>query len=156
MRKRFTDLDNTWPAGLMRRLVAMLYDLFLVMAVWMLMGFIAVALNQGEANESPLFHSLLLVVTFAFFAFFWMRGGMTLGMQAWRLRVQTTDGMSITLVQSLVRFVAACVSLAAFGLGYWWILFDSEKRSWSDIASNTRVVVVSKLKTGDRKNSGLQ
>ncbi|MFC3282784.1 RDD family protein [Litchfieldella rifensis] len=156
MRRRFTDLDNTWPAGLLRRLAAMVYDLFLVVALWMLMGFIAVALNQGEANESPLFHSLLLVATFVFFAFFWMRGGMTLGMQAWRLRVQTNDGMSITLVQSLVRFVAACVSLAAFGLGYWWILFDTEKRSWSDIASNTRVVVVSKSKVSDRKNSGLQ
>ncbi|GGX94390.1 hypothetical protein GCM10007160_22520 [Litchfieldella qijiaojingensis] len=144
MRRRFTDLDNTWPAGLARRLAAMVYDLFLLVAIWMLMGFVAVALNRGEANETPLFHSLLFVATFAFFAFFWMRAGMTLGMQAWRLRVQTTDGMSITLVQSLLRFLAACASLAALGLGYWWILFDAEKRSWSDIVSNTRVVVVPK------------
>lgn len=142
MRRRFTDLDNAWPAGLGRRLGAMLYDFLLVVALWMLLGFVAVALNQGEANQSPLFHSLLLVSTFVFFAFFWMRGGMTLGMQAWRLRVQTLDGMSITLMQSLVRFVAAGVSLAALGLGYWWVLFDAERRSWPDIASQTRVVVL--------------
>lgn len=149
MRKRFADLDQTWPAGLGRRLGAMIYDALILMAVWMLLGFVAVAINDGEANTSPLFHSLLFVVTFAFFAFFWMRGGMTLGMQAWRLRVQTPDGMSITLMQSLVRFVAAWVSLAALGLGYWWILFDAERRSWSDIASQTRVVVLPRKGRGE-------
>lgn len=152
MRRRYDKLDQTWPAGLMRRLAAMLYDLLLIVAVWMLMGFVAVALNRGEANETPLFHSLLFVATFAFFAFFWMRAGMTLGMQAWRLRVETNDGMSISLVQSLLRFLAACASLAAFGLGYWWILFDPEKRSWSDIASNSRVVVLPKRDKASRRN----
>lgn len=144
--QRFSQLDDCWPAGLWRRLVAMVYDTLVLMAVWMLVGFIAVALNGGEASESPLFHSALLLVTFAFFAFFWLRGGMTLGMQAWRLRVQTEDGRPITLVQCLVRFIAALVSLAAFGLGYWWILFDNQKRSWSDLASDSRVVVVPKSK----------
>ncbi|PAU75115.1 RDD family protein [Halomonas salipaludis] len=144
MRRRFTDLDRVWPAGLGRRLGAMLYDSFLVMAIWVLLAFIAVALNQGEANESPLFHSLLFVTTFAFFAFCWMRAGMTLGMQAWRLRVQTPDGASITLVQSLIRFLVACLSLALLGLGYWWVLFDGQRRSWPDIASGTEVVVLPK------------
>lgn len=144
MQRRFSDLDRVWPAGLGRRLGAMLYDLFLVVAIWVLLAFIAVWLNQGEANETPLFHSVLFVVTFAFFAFCWMRAGMTLGMQAWRLRVQTSQGAPISLVQSLVRFLVACVSLAALGLGYWWILFDGQRRSWSDIASGTQVVVLPK------------
>lgn len=144
MRRRFDKLDQTWPAGLARRLAAMVYDLLLIVAIWMLLGFVAVALNRGEANETPLFHSLLFMATFTFFAFFWMRAGMTLGMQAWRLRVETQDGMSISLVQSLLRFLAAGASFVAFGLGYWWILFDREKRSWSDIASNSRVVVLPK------------
>ena len=144
MRRRFTDLDRVWPTGLGRRLGAMLYDSFLVMAIWVLLAFIAVALNRGEANESPLFHSLLFVMTFAFFAFCWMRAGMTLGMQAWRLRVQTLDGASITLVQSLIRFLVACLSLALLGLGYWWVLFDGQRRSWPDIVSGTQVVVLPK------------
>ncbi|MDX5378684.1 MAG: RDD family protein, partial [Halomonas sp.] len=73
-----------------------------------------------------------------------MRGGMTLGMQAWRLRVQTRSGNAITLRQSLVRYLVAWLSLAAFGLGYLWVLFDTERRSWPDIASDTRVVVLPK------------
>lgn len=142
--RKFTDLDEVWPAGLLRRLAAMVYDTLVLFAVWMLVGFGAVALNGGEANESPLFHSVLLVVTFVFFAFFWMRAGMTLGMQAWRLRVQSIDGRTLSLRQSLVRFVAAIVSLVAGGLGYWWVLFDDEKRSWPDMASDSRVVVIPK------------
>ncbi|WP_355661215.1 RDD family protein [Halomonas salifodinae] len=143
-RRQFSDLDRTWPAGLGVRLGAMIYDGLVVIAIWVALGFFAVAINQGEANETPLFHSVLLVATFAFFAFSWMRGGMTLGMQAWRLRVQTPEGISITLTQALLRFFAGLASWAALGLGYWWILFDAEKRSWSDIVSGTRVVVLPK------------
>lgn len=153
MRKRFSDLDSTWPAGLTRRLGAMIYDLLIIVAIWMLLGFVAVAMNQGEANESPLFHSVLFVATFAFFAFFWMRGGMTLGMQAWRLRVENHDGTPITLVQSLLRFLAAGVSFAACGLGYVWILFDRQQRSWSDIVSNSRVVVLPKSSGKTRRRN---
>ncbi|GKW48663.1 RDD family protein [Halomonas sp. NCCP-2165] len=143
-RHRFSDLDRTWPAGLGRRLGAMLYDTLVVIALWMVLGFVAVALNGGEANETPLFHSVLLVATFAFFAFSWMRGGMTLGMQAWRLRIQTPEGGRISLTQALLRFFVGLASWIALGLGYWWVLFDGEKRSWSDIASGSRVVVLPK------------
>jgi uncharacterized RDD family membrane protein YckC len=151
--RSFTDLDNVWPAGLLRRLMAMVYDALVLLAVWMLVGFIAVALNGGEANESPLFHSILFVVTFVFFAYFWMRAGMTLGMQAWRLRVQSLEGRPITLQQSLIRFVVAIISFAAFGLGYWWIFFDREQRSWSDIASRSRVVVLPNAVRRKRKSA---
>ncbi|GHB10771.1 RDD family protein [Modicisalibacter luteus] len=151
--RSFTDLDNVWPAGLLRRLMAMVYDALVLLAVWMLVGFIAVALNGGEANESPLFHNILFVVTFVFFAYFWMRAGMTLGMQAWRLRVQSLEGRPITLQQSLIRFVVAIISFAAFGLGYWWIFFDREQRSWSDIASRSRVVVLPNAVRRKRKSA---
>lgn len=155
MQRRFGNLDDIWPAGLGRRLGAMLYDSFLVAAIWLLvttlhlvvvrqvLGLPAEQVGAGLVQVISL-RLLLLVSAFAFFAFFWVRGGMTLGMQAWRLRVQTLDGRSITLAQSLVRFLVGGLSLAAFGLGYLWILFDAERRSWSDIASGTRIVVLPK------------
>ncbi|KAA0013147.1 RDD family protein [Billgrantia pellis] len=155
MQRRFDQLDDVWPAGLGRRLGAMLYDAFLVAAIWVLIGVLQVAfvrlglgldaeqVGQGVLQRLTL-QLALLVGAFLFFAFFWMRGGMTLGMQAWRLRVQTRSGHSLTLRQSLVRYVMAWLSLLAFGLGYLWVLFDTERRSWSDIASGTRVVVLPK------------
>ncbi|MCG6658600.1 RDD family protein [Halomonas campisalis] len=155
MQRRFTQLDDVWPAGLGRRLGAMLYDAFLVAAIWILLATLHLGVLRqllglsaeevGAGSLQRLTLQLLLVAgAFAFFAVSWTRGGMTLGMQAWRLRVQTRDGYSITLAQSLVRFLVAWVSLAAFGLGYLWVLIDGERRSWPDIASGTRVVVLPK------------
>ena len=87
---------------------------------------------------------LLLFFVTLFFVFSWSRGGMTLGMQAWRLRVQTLDGYSLNLRQCLIRCAVAWLSLLAFGLGYLWVLFDKQRRSWPDIASNTQTVVLPK------------
>lgn len=42
---------------------------------------------------------MLVFFVTLFFVFSWSRGGMTLGMQAWRLRVQTADGRSLNLKQ---------------------------------------------------------
>lgn len=155
MQRRFEQLDNTWPAGLGRRLGAMLYDGLLVLAIWIVMSSVHLAVVRlllevpaeevGAGLGQVITLRLLMAISaFAFFAFFWTRGGMTLGMQAWRLRVQTRDGCSITGLQALQRFLVAGISLAAFGLGYLWILVDAEKRSWPDIASGSRVVVLPK------------
>lgn len=153
--RRFTQLDSVWPAGLSRRLGAMLYDGFLVTAIWLAvtvahLAFFRFVLGQ-QADEIGTTQfdiwSLRLMLLFfvtLFFVYSWRRGGMTLGMQAWRLRVQTTDGHAITLKQSLIRCVTAWLSLAAFGIGYWWVLFDRQRRSWPDIASNTQTVVLPK------------
>lgn len=155
MHRRFDQLDDVWPAGLGRRLGAILYDGFLVAAIWLLvtsLHLVTIRLvlevppeNVGIGLAQVLsLRALLLLSAFAFFAFFWVRGGMTLGMQAWRLRVQTLDGASITLIQALVRFLMAWLSLAALGIGYWWVLFDPQRRSWGDIVSRSQVVVLPK------------
>ncbi|MDN6322673.1 MAG: RDD family protein [Halomonas sp.] len=153
--RRFTQLDSVWPAGLGRRLGAMLYDGFLVAAIWIAvtvahMLFFRYVLGQQPeeigTTASDIWSLRLLLVFFVtlFFVFSWSRGGMTLGMQAWRLRVQAADGYSLNLKQCLIRCAVAWLSLLAFGLGYLWVLFDKQRRSWPDIASNTQTVVLPK------------
>ncbi len=155
MQRRFGNLDDVQPAGLARRLGAMIYDGFLVAAIWILITGLHLVLMRYVLGVPPeqigvgmvqvvSLRLALLLGAFAFFAFFWTRGGVTLGMQAWRLRVQTLDGRTISQVQAAVRFLVACLSIAALGLGYLWILFDAQRRSWADIASGTRVVVLPK------------
>ncbi|GAB2729978.1 RDD family protein [Halomonas garicola] len=165
--RRFTQLDSVTPATLPRRLAAMLYDGFLVLAIWLLvtvahtafmrfvLGRSAESIGTGSLAVATL-RLLLVCSTAAFFAYCWRRGGMTLGMQAWRLRVQDAQGAPISLAQSLIRCMAAWVSLAALGLGYWWVLFDPQKRSWPDIASGTQTVVLPKKGQGEspRKAGG--
>lgn len=122
----------------------MLYDSLLVLALWMLIGFIGVGLNGGEAVKGPFFNSALFLITFLFFAGFWTRNGQTLGMQAWRIRIQTKEGYSISWMQALIRFFMALVSALFAGLGYFWVLIDKEKRSWHDRYSETQVVSLPK------------
>lgn len=134
------------PATLARRLLAMLYDALLVIALWMVLGALAVGLNGGEAVTGPFWKSALFIATYGFFAYFWTRSGQTLGMLAWNLRVQSTAGGHISWTQSLIRFLVAGPSLALGGLGYWWMLLGDEKLTWGDRASGTRVVQLEKLK----------
>jgi uncharacterized RDD family membrane protein YckC len=83
-----------------------------------------------------------------FFCVFWTRSGQTLGMLAWRLRVERSDGATLTWRDALLRLAGACVSLAALGLGYFWIWIDRDRLTWHDRWSGTRVVVVPKRKSG--------
>ena len=136
------------PASLLRRLLAMLYDTLLVVALWMVVGGIAVLLNGGEAisaeNNPPvvvaLFRSALFCITFLFFGYFWTRNGQTLGMQAWRLRVQTLDGERLSWSRALVRFLCAIPSLGLGGIGLFAMLFTDERLSWHDRWSGSCIV----------------
>jgi len=147
MNRPFPELDGELTqATLLRRLAAMVYDGLLVLAIWMCTGFVAVGLNDGESVSGPLFQSILFLLAFAFFAYFWIRLGQTLGMQAWRLRIQTLDGKHINLKQALLRFMMAIASFACLGLGFIWMLFSSDKATWHDSFSETQIVVLPKPK----------
>lgn len=67
-----------------------------------------------------------------------MHKGQTIGMLAWRLRLDT-DGV-FTLRKALLRFCGELLSIASVGLGYFWIWIDKDRRSWSDILSGSCVV----------------
>ena len=84
----------------------------------------------------------VLGVGLVFFGWFWVHGGQTLGMRAWRLRLVATGGGRITWRHATVRYLAALLSWAAAGLGFAWSLFDDEKRSWHDLLSGTRLVLM--------------
>lgn len=144
-----TEIHDIRPASLGKRLLAMLYDLMLIMAIWMTAGFVGVGLNDGEAVEGPLFKTALFLVTFLFFGFFWTRNGQTLGMQAWRLRVQTLDGYRLSWSRSLARFMLSIFSWIPLGLGYLWILFSDERLAWHDKLTESCVVQLPKMKRNE-------
>ena len=139
---------NTLPtAGLGRRLLAAAYDLLLIMAIWLVAGFVAmpVIVSFEVHPGNPYFRAYLFFVTFAFFAWFWMRGGATLGMRAWRLRLIQPDGHRISLSQAMLRFVVSFFSWLLLGAGFLWMLIDKEKCTWHDRLSGTKVVLLPKV-----------
>ena len=119
--------------------------LFLLLSVLLFASALALLVTRGTLDyHHPLFRSYLFIVCFSFYAWFWIHGGQTLGMRAWRLRVQRLDGKPITLWQALLRFLSAIPSLAVFGLGYLWILVDKKRMAWHDRISESVIVLLPK------------
>ena len=129
-------------ASLLRRLGAMLYDSLLVLALLMLATIPFVAIRSGEIVEPDnnlVYQICMMSVIYAFFVFFWSYGGQTLGMRAWRMRLETKDGEVPSVPVASLRFGIAVVSLLAFGLGFLWQLWDKEDLTWHDRFSGTRL-----------------
>jgi len=138
-----TSLLEYPSAGLLRRSAAMVYDLMILIAIWMAITAAHLAIVGPEA---PSLFPLLLSGTFMFYYWFWTHGGQTLGMRAWRLKVvdSNLDGRPLSFSSCVVRFTAAILSLLCLGLGYAAVLFNPEKNTWHDNLSDTRTLVMPK------------
>jgi uncharacterized RDD family membrane protein YckC len=127
---------------LLRRFGAIFYDSLLVLALLFLttLPFIAAQRGQPVAADDNLAYQLcLLLVTYGFFTFFWSRSGKTLGMQSWRLRLETPGGRIPSIGAASIRFFAAILSWLPLGLGFWWQLWDPQQLTWHDRLSQTRL-----------------
>ena len=125
----------TTNAPLWPRLAAAIYDLFPLIALWMLgAGLVLLAFRGRVDLAHPPFayqavlRATLLLLSALYFVLSWSRGGQTIGMRAWRLRVVDADGHALSWPRALLRFAVACVLLGVVGLGFVWCLFDARKR----------------------------
>jgi uncharacterized RDD family membrane protein YckC len=132
--------SETPACGLLRRLAAMIYDGLLLVAIWMVAtALIVIPLDAEVGTGNPLFQLYLLIISWAYFAICW-RGGKTLGMKAWRIRIEGSE-TPISWYRSLIRFAVAIPALLIFGLGFFWSLFHPNRATWHDLASGTRLLV---------------
>lgn len=133
-------------AGLLRRLAAAVYDSLLVIGVLMIVTLALVIATGGEAIPSGTlaFQLVVLLVLFVFFGSFWVYGGQTLGMRAWRLRVEMRQGGALDWPHAARRFAGAFLAWLPLGLGVVWLAFDRDGLAWHDRLSGTRVVLLPK------------
>ncbi len=151
--------SNTYaPVSLMKRLIAIIYDGFLLIAIcFMTASLVSIIttylLNDLNAitKEHPYYLlnqiimlSTIFITGFAFYIWFWSHGGQTLGMKTWMLRLVSEDGNEITRKQAAIRTIAAVLSWSIFGMGFIWSLIDSRKRTWHDILSASYLVQLEK------------
>ena len=127
------------------RLLALVYDLFPVAGLWFLVAAVFVLLH-GDAVTGGALGWLEFValwsVSGAYAILSWRRGGQTLGMRPWRLRVRAPDGGAAPVGALLVRYAVGTLSLLAGGLGFWWAWVDRDALAWHDRASHRRLVRV--------------
>jgi uncharacterized RDD family membrane protein YckC len=129
---------------LLLRLAALAYDGLLLFGLLFVFTLLVLLARGGRAigAETVWFEACLVLVAVFFCAGFWVRGGQTLGMRAWRIRVVTSGGGPVTWPRAIVRFFAGWLVALPGGVGYWWALFDRQRRCWHDRLSGTRVVRV--------------
>ena len=149
--------ENTAIArpSLLRRLAAITYDTFLVLPLIMVSVTIGLGLRtatglvphddtQVSILSASLVQMIALTTVVAFFSYFWLKNGQTLSMQAWRIKLVSSSGGAIRFHQAIIRALAALLSAACLGAGYWWCLLDSQGRSWHDHLSGTELVLLPK------------
>ena len=123
-------------AHLLRRLMAAFYDLLLVIALLFLATAIALVINGGDAVDRahpyyPLFIAYLCVISFTYYAWFWINGGQTPGMKTWRIRLYRKDGL--TLKDTMLYTLAAGLSLILAGAGFLLALVHPDRRTLHDV-----------------------
>lgn len=162
---------------LSRRMACFVYEGVLLFGVVMLAGLLFAGLfRQQHALQGQTGLRLLLFgVLGAYFAVFWTRGGQTLAMKTWRIRLLTRDGHPVSVGRALARycgawlwFLPALGVAAATGISGAWPLFGTivtgvaayaaltflhpSGQFWHDIACGTMLVDTrSKQPTGPSK-----
>jgi len=140
-----TITTNQHYAGLFRRLFAIFYDSFLLIAILFIATAIATVLNHGKAIEPsdtyyPLYVIVVFSLSFLYFAWFWIHGGQSLGMKTWHIKLVTSENKKIGWKTCAIRFVSAIFSWGIFALGFLWAFIDKHNRCWHDMISRTVLV----------------
>lgn len=138
--------QQSTPPGLWRQLVAMIYDGLLIIAMFFIAGFGLLAVfgpgeELGDATVPPAVYQITMeLIVVLFYGTFWMKSGQTLGMQAWKIQLVSSDGGPVSGPQVIRRMAAVWLSLLPAGLGYWWSIWDRDHLTWHDRLSGTRIV----------------
>jgi uncharacterized RDD family membrane protein YckC len=130
------------PAGLMRRVLSLAYEGLVLGAVLALGATPFIALTHGvEHSVARAFLQLYLIaLAGAYFVCQWRRGGQTLPMKTWRLRLVSRNGGTLSLRQAVQRYCLALVGLLALGAGFAWAVVDRDHQFLHDRLAGTRIV----------------
>jgi uncharacterized RDD family membrane protein YckC len=104
------------PAPLWRRLFSSVYDGLVLLGLCMAALLLEMIVREnllGLGKNVALLQLLLFGVGLGFFGWFWVNGGQTLGMRAWRLHVRRLDGAALRWPIAAVRYT---VMIATWGL----------------------------------------
>ena len=131
--------------GIVRRLASMLYEAILLFAV----AFLATWLFQFAAGtvriegwRMHLLQLFLLAVFAAYFLWCWLRGGQTLAMKTWRIRlVARKDHARLSPQAALLRFACALVLVPSL-IGIAWAWVDRDRQFLHDRLAGSLLIPV--------------
>lgn len=149
--------NNNTPlptAPVWRRLAALLYDAFILLAISMAYGAIVLVVHTalfgaGEEKYTPVSNGPLTLIGWylslaAFYYYFWRKDGQTLGMRAWHLKLVGLGDELPSKRNCILRVLISPPAVLIFLVGYLWSFFDKSGECLHDKLSNTKVVTLPK------------
>ena len=133
--------NNSQFVSPVKRLAATIYDFFLLLGVWFGCGSIALWLNDGEILHPAIGAFIVLASAWGFYSFFWIKGGRTLGMAAWNIKISSSTEKSINLIQTTKRFIINIFIVFTLGLPLLQIYFSKDKKALNDRLSGTELTL---------------
>jgi len=129
-------------AGIARRLASMIYESLLAFAIafFAAMPFYGATSGRLSGFSRSLFQIYLIVILGLYFVWCWHRGGQTLPMKTWKLRLVSADGGPVSVRRAALRYLLACLSVALAGAGLVWAAFDRDRQFLHDRLAGTRIV----------------
>lgn len=130
-----------------RRLGGYLIDGVVELCIGFAIGFVfGIAVFAAGGDDKDLEDQtvlLQLIAGSAGFLYIWLMSisGATVGMRALGMRIVPDNGTAKPSVgQALVRTIVFYIGGFILGLGYLWMLWDSDEKTWHDHASDSTVV----------------
>ncbi|MDC1139213.1 RDD family protein [Gammaproteobacteria bacterium] len=138
--------DTEINAGLMRRLLALLYDSILIIGIYMSYVILVTYLN-GSALESQLEILFLqfsfIIFIFLFYCYFWkFNNGQTLGMQVWKIKLVSSGNEEININKMVLRCALSMTFSLVFLSNFIFIIFNKERKTLGDYFSKTKLLKV--------------
>jgi uncharacterized RDD family membrane protein YckC len=128
--------------GILRRLAAMIYEGTLLFGVAFVSTALFLLASRGASGLEGWRHLALQIylgaVFAAYFLWCWLRGGQTLAMKAWHIRLVAPGRERVPPGKALLRFALAAL-LVPSGIGILWALFDPERQFLHDRLAGTRL-----------------
>lgn len=130
--------------GIARRLACMLYDGLLLFAVGFGATWVYFFASSGlgaEGHSRTLLQIFLVAVFAAYFLWCWLRGGQTLAMKTWRIRLISSQHERLPPRTALLRFAIAVFAVPT-GIALFWALFDRDQQFLHDRLAGTRLILI--------------
>ena len=131
---------------------ACIYELLLLLALWMLCTWIFVRLfgDATHGNKRYFLQLFLWLVTGAYFVWCWTKTGQTLATKTWKIRlvsqnlakqdITNQQNVNLNMQQAMIRYALASASVLACGLGFVWALVDKDRLFLHDRLLKTRFI----------------
>ena len=118
------------------------YELLILAAVLLIatFPFLAIVGDATSGWKRHLLQAWVLSVAGAYLVGFWTRGGQTLAMKTWRIRLVRDDGGPVSTARAVHRYLLAVLGTAALGLGFLWAFFDPDRQFLHDRLAGTALV----------------